>query len=74
MIGNYLRHDNYLLLKRNSFYSEALPCAQPPLSVAAEVMFSDNSKTKSRFSTMQFSVSNANITCFKVGPQQLSVI
>ena len=62
------RHDNYLLLKHNSFYSEALPCALPPLSVAAEVMFSDNSaiKAKSKFASMLFSVSNANITCFKV--------
>ena len=62
------RHDNYLLLKHNLFYSEALPCALPPLSVAAEVMFSGNSaiKAKSKFSSMLFSVSNANITCFKV--------
>ena len=26
------RHDNYLLLKTNQFYSQALPCAVPPLS------------------------------------------
>ena len=34
------RHDNYLLLKTNQFYQEALPCALPPLSVFAEVQFS----------------------------------
>ena len=35
------RHDNYLLLKTNQFYQEALPCALPPLSVFAEVHFLD---------------------------------
>ena len=60
------RHDNYLLLKFNRFYSEAVECAQPPLSVAAEVMFSDNCRAKSKFSSLMFSVSNANITSFKV--------
>ena len=65
------RRDNYLLLKPNSFYSESLNCAIPPMSVAAEVMFSDNVKSKSKFSNMQFSVSNANITCFKVGTKDV---
>ena len=60
------RHDNYLLLKHNIVYSEAVSCALPPLSVAAEVMFSDNTKSRSKFTSMLFSVSNANITCFKV--------
>ena len=60
------RHDNYLLLKFNRFYSKAVECAQPPLSVAAEVMFSDNCRAKSKFSSLMFSVSNANITSFKV--------
>ena len=59
------RHDNYLLLQHNTWYTESLQYAVPPLSVAAELMFSDN-KTKSKFSNMQFSVSNANITCYKV--------
>ena len=36
------RHDKYLLLKTNQFYQEVLPCALPPLSVFAEVQFSDN--------------------------------
>eukprot|EP00092_Neocalanus_flemingeri_P004733 GFUD01005098.1.p1 GENE.GFUD01005098.1~~GFUD01005098.1.p1 ORF type:complete len:1563 (+),score=315.45 GFUD01005098.1:146-4834(+) len=58
------RHDNYLLLKTNQFYLEALPCAIPPLSVFAEVQFSEN-KAKSKFSTFLFSVSKANITYYK---------
>jgi len=58
------RHDNYLLLKTNQFYLEALPCAIPPLSVFAEVQFSEN-KPKSKFSTFLFSVAKANITYYK---------
>jgi len=58
------RHDNYLLLKTNQFYLEALPCAIPPLSVFAEVQFSEN-KPKSKFSSFLFSVAKANITYYK---------
>jgi len=58
------RHDNYLLLKENQFYKEAIPCAIPPLSVFAELLFSDN-KPKSKFVNFLFSVSKANITYYK---------
>ena len=34
------RHDNYLLLKTNQFYREALPCALPPLSGVSECVLS----------------------------------
>ena len=58
------RHDNYLLLKTNQFYSEALPDALPPLSVAAELMFSDSLKS-SKFSQVWFSIARACYTCYK---------
>ena len=58
------RHDNYLLLKTNQFYLDALPCAIPPLSVFAEVQFSEN-KPKSRFTSFLFSVAKANITYYR---------
>jgi len=59
------RHDNYLLLKTNQFYQEALPCALPPLSVFAEVQFSDNKGPKSKFTPFLFSVSKAAITYYR---------
>ena len=59
------RHDNYLLLKTNQFYQEALPCALPPLSVFAEVQFSDNRGPKSKFTPFLFSVSKAAITYYR---------
>ena len=59
------RHDNHLLLKTNQFYSEALPCALPPLSVAAELEFSDSVKSRSKFSSVLFSIARANITSYK---------
>jgi len=59
------RHDNYLLLKTNQFYQEALPCALPPLSVFAEVQFSDCRSPKSKFLPFLFSVAKANITHYR---------
>merc|ERR1712176_814910 len=61
------RHDNYLLLKQNTFYIEALACAVPPLSVFAELQFSGNKLIKgtARFSTASFSVAKASITQYK---------
>jgi len=58
------RHNNYLVLKSNKLYADALPCAIPPLSIFSEIQFSDN-KPKSRFSKFLFSVSSASITCYK---------
>jgi len=61
------RHDNYLLVKHNQFYSEALPCAMPPLSVFADLQFSDNKVTKgtNKFNACMFSVSKASITQYR---------
>ena len=47
------RRDNYLLLKTNTFYDEALPCAVPPLSVFGEAYFSDNKAGKATFKKHQ---------------------
>ncbi|XP_023322397.1 arf-GAP with Rho-GAP domain, ANK repeat and PH domain-containing protein 3 isoform X2 [Eurytemora carolleeae] len=58
------RHNNYLLLKENKLYADAVPCAIPPLSIFSEIQFSEN-KPKSKFSKLLFSVSNASITCYK---------
>ena len=72
------RHDNYLLLKSSLFYqevgpslrayitgSQALPCALPPLSVMAEVQFSDCRASKGKFLPYLFSVSKAAITYYR---------
>ena len=67
------RHDNYLLLKTNQFYQEALPCALPPLSVFAEVQFSDNRGPKSKFTPFLFSVSKAAITYYRFPTTVLSI-
>eukprot|EP00094_Tigriopus_californicus_P000706 TCALIF_00684-PA protein Name:"Similar to Arap2 Arf-GAP with Rho-GAP domain, ANK repeat and PH domain-containing protein 2 (Mus musculus)" AED:0.13 eAED:0.13 QI:0/0.6/0.5/0.83/0.8/0.66/6/1747/1221 len=57
------RRDTYLLLKRNTFFEEALPCAIPPLSVFGEALYSDNVKaSKASFKKYHFSVNNAKIT------------
>lgn len=57
------RRDTYLLLKRNTFFEEALPCAIPPLSVFGEAFYSDNAKAnKASFKKYHFSVNNAKIT------------
>ena len=55
-------------MKPNQFYSEALPCALPPLSVFAEVQFSDNKVVKggTKFSPCTFSVAKASITQYRV--------
>merc|ERR1719474_2315815 len=58
------RRNNYLVLKQNKLYSDALPCAAPPLSIFSEIQFSEN-KPKSKFSKYLFSISNASITCYK---------
>jgi len=58
------RHNNYLLLKRNLLYADAVACAIPPLSIFSEIQFCDN-KPKSKFCKFLFSVSNASITCYK---------
>ena len=47
------RRENYLLLKSNTFYSEALPCALPPMSVFGEANFSDNKPGKATFKKHQ---------------------
>ena len=47
------RKDNYLVLKSNSFYEDALPCAVPPLSVFGEAYFSDNKPGKGSFKKHQ---------------------
>lgn len=47
------RRDNYLLLKANTFYEEALPCAVPPMSVFGEAFFSDNKAGKASFKKHQ---------------------
>ena len=47
------RRENYLLLKSNTFYSEALPCALPPMSVFGEAYFSDNKPGKATFKKHQ---------------------
>ena len=31
------RHNNYLVLKTNKLYADALPCAVPPLSIFSEI-------------------------------------
>ena len=31
------RHNNYLVLKSNKLYADALPCAIPPLSIFSEI-------------------------------------
>lgn len=49
------RRDNYLLLKPNMFYDEALPCALPPMSVFGEAYFSDNKPGKASFKKHQVS-------------------
>lgn len=58
------RRDTYLLLKRNVFWEDALPCAVPPLSVFGEAMFSDNTRSSkaSNFKKFQFSMNNAKLT------------
>jgi len=58
------RRNNYLILKSNQIYDEALPCAIPPISIFSEIQFCDN-KAKSKFGKFLFSVANANITCHK---------
>ena len=50
------RRENYLLLKSNTFYSEALPCALPPMSVFGEAYFSDNKPGKATFKKHQVRV------------------
>ena len=44
---------------------QALPCALPPLSVFAEVQFSDCRGPKSKFLPFLFSVAKANITHYR---------
>lgn len=56
------RRDVYLLLKRNTFYEEALPCAIPPLSVFGEAWFGNIKGSKPSFKKYQFSMNNAKIT------------
>eukprot|EP00088_Acartia_fossae_P043586 TRINITY_DN4594_c0_g1_i12.p1 TRINITY_DN4594_c0_g1~~TRINITY_DN4594_c0_g1_i12.p1 ORF type:complete len:244 (-),score=29.15 TRINITY_DN4594_c0_g1_i12:254-937(-) len=58
------RRNNYLVLKCNKLYAEAVPCAIPPLSIFSEIQFCDN-KPKSKFCKYLVSVANANITCRK---------
>ena len=60
------RRDTYLLLKRNAFLEEALPCAIPPLSVFGEILYGENSaksaKSSTPFKKYPYSMSNARIT------------
>lgn len=56
------RRDLYLLLKRNTFYEEALPGAVPPLSVFGEAWFGSNKASRTAFKKYHFSVNNAKIT------------
>ncbi len=51
-----------MLLKRNAFLEEAIPCAIPPLSVFGEAYFGDNSRSNKNFKKFMFSMSNAKIT------------
>ena len=57
------RRDNYLLLKRNILYEEAVQVASPPMSVFGEALYSDL-KMKS-FKKYNFSMSNARLTISK---------
>ena len=61
--GEQDRRDNYLLLKRNILYDEAMKYANPPLSVFGDAFYSDL-KSKS-YKKYMFSMSNARLTINK---------
>jgi hypothetical protein len=68
--GDQDRRDNYLLLKKNILYEEAISLATQPLSVFGEGFYSDL-KMKS-FKKHLFSMSNARLTIYKVEDVEMS--
>ncbi|QQP38474.1 Uncharacterized protein FKW44_019052, partial [Caligus rogercresseyi] len=60
------RKNNALLLKKNSFYEEALSRAIPPLNFYVEAHFGEN-RARSKFNKYLFSMSNAKVTYYKIG-------
>jgi hypothetical protein len=67
------RRNTYLLLKRNTFFEEAVPVAVPPLSVFGVAMFGANLK-KSTFKRYLFSMNNAKITRSKESKGGLTAV